>query len=114
VSRHVVCVPVDAQGRIDPRWGRAHIVAVAEVDAGRIERWSTYEVGWDELHDIQTEGRHHADVARFLQEQGVTDVVVHHLGEGMDRMLRRMGLTVHLGAEGDARAWVEQIADASS
>ena len=44
-----------------------------------------------------------ARVASFLREQGVQVVVAHHIGPGMATMLGRMGLTVRLGASGDAR-----------
>ena len=104
--KRVVCVPVDAQGRVDPRWGRARTVAVAEVIASGLGDWVTYPVEWDRRHDLQTEGRHHAEIARFLQDHAVTDVVVDHVGEGMARMLARMGIRVHTNASGDAKTAV--------
>lgn len=55
------------------------------------------------VHDVGTEGAHHARVATFLREQGVQVVVAHHIGPGMATMLGLMGLTVRLGASGDAR-----------
>jgi predicted Fe-Mo cluster-binding NifX family protein len=105
----VVCVPVTAAGRVDPRWGRAARVAVAEVRDGAITAWREVEVGWDVLHDADGEGMHHARVARFLRQQGVEAVVAAHMGGGMLEMLRRMGLRVHLGAAGDARAAVRAV-----
>jgi predicted Fe-Mo cluster-binding NifX family protein len=103
----VVCVPVDPEGAVEARWGRAPRVAVARVgENGTEESWDVHEVGWDVLHDARTEGLHHANVARFLQDQAVTDVVADHMGPGMEHMLARMGLRVHLGAAGDARAAV--------
>ena len=98
----IVCVPVTSTGDIDPRWGRAARVAVAEVTGGELLRWEEFEVGWDRLHDAGTEGGHHARVARFLQERGVDVVVAHHMGDPMAQMLERMGLEVRLGASGDA------------
>ncbi len=99
----VVCVPVTADGQIDPRWGRAARVAVLEVESGAIASWREFDVGWDGLHDQDTEGGHHARVARFLREHGVQTVAADHMGPGMVTMLDRMGLTVRLGAGGDAR-----------
>ena len=61
-------------------------------------------VAWDRLHDETSEGGHHARVARFLQDNHVEAVVAHHMGEEMAHMLERMGIDVHLGADGDARA----------
>ncbi len=99
----VICVPVNADGQIDPRWGRAARVAIAELQGGTLAGWEEFDVGWDQLHDAGTEGGHHARVARFLQEHGVDTVVAHHMGPDMARMLERMGLDVRLGASGDAR-----------
>ena len=63
-----VCVPVTADGQVDPRWGRADRVAVAEVAGGEVRDWQEYTVAWGTLHDQGTEGAHHARVARFLRD----------------------------------------------
>ncbi len=106
----IVCVPVQPDGTIDPRWGRAARVVVAGVDDGRIATWDEYDVGWDSLHDEGTEGGHHARIAWFLREHAVDAVVANHMGEGMLRMLPSMGVRLWLGAAGDARAAVEAAA----
>lgn len=106
----VVCVPVTGDGTIDPRWGRARRVAVAEVTAAGILRWEEHDVGWDELHEAGTEGSHHARVVRFLRENGVEAVIAEHLGPGMAHMLDRMGIRLRLGAAGDARRAVLSVA----
>jgi len=105
----IVCVPVTHDGTIDPRWGRAGRVAVADVQAGVIARWQEFDVGWDDLHDAGTEGGHHVRVAGFLREQAVTTVVAHHMGSPMYQMLVRMGIEVRLQASGDARRAVLSI-----
>lgn len=102
----IVCAPVTSEGLIDPRWGRAARVAVAEVVDGEMTSWREVDVGWDRSHDEGTSGSHHARVVTFLREQGVEAVVAHHIGDGMVRMLGTMHLPVHLGAAGDARAAV--------
>lgn len=99
----VVCVPVLSDGQIDPRWGRAARVAILEVQDGAVAGWQEFDVGWDVLHDVGTEGGHHARVARFLQEHSVQTVVAQHMGPDMLHMLGQMGLTVRLGVSGDAR-----------
>jgi predicted Fe-Mo cluster-binding NifX family protein len=99
----VVCIPVAADGRIDPRWGRADRVALAEVSDGAVVSWNELDVGWSRGHDAGPEGSHHARIARFLIEHRVEAIVAHHMGEGMLNMLRRMGIKVRLGADGDAR-----------
>jgi predicted Fe-Mo cluster-binding NifX family protein len=107
-----VCVPVVADGTIDPRWGRAGRIAVARVAGGTILDWHELEVRWDRGHDEGPEGAHHTRVARFLRDQGVDVVVAHHMGAGMSHMLERLGIRVHLGAGGPAReAVATAIAD---
>ena len=100
----LVCVPVTGDGQIDPRWGRAARVAIADVEGGTLASWREIDVAWDDLHEQSTEGGHHARVARFLREQGVQAVLAHHMGPDMLHMLERMGLSVRLGVSGDARA----------
>jgi predicted Fe-Mo cluster-binding NifX family protein len=78
-----VCVPISADGQVDPRWGRADRVAVAEVADGEIRGWQEFTVDWGTLHAQGTEGAHHARVARFLRDNQVKAIAVHHVGPGM-------------------------------
>jgi len=103
----IFCAPVTSEGMIDPRWGRADWVALADVVDGEIASWQEVEVSWSRLHDEGTPGSHHARVVTFLREHGVEAVVVDHIGDGMVRMLDTLGLPVHSGAAGDARAAVK-------
>ena len=105
----IVCAPVTSEGMIDPRWGRADWVAVADVVDGEVVSWREVEVSWSRLHDEGTPGSHHARVGRFLRDHHVEAVVANHIGDGMVRMLDTMGLPVHLGAAGDARAAVQAM-----
>ena len=99
----IVCVPVAPDGSVDPRWGRADRVAVAEVTAAGIDGWQEHDVGWGTLHDSGPEGTHHARIARFLLDHDVEAVVANHMGGGMEHMLGKMRIAVHLGAAGPAR-----------
>lgn len=103
----IFCAPVTSEGMIDPRWGRADWVALADVVDGEIVSWQVVEVSWSRLHDEGTPGSHHARVVTFLRDHGVEAVVVDHMGDGMVRMLDTMRLPVHSGAAGDARAAVK-------
>jgi predicted Fe-Mo cluster-binding NifX family protein len=94
---------VTTTGEVDPRWGRAGRVAVAEVVGGKVRRWDEYDVAWDRLHDEGAEGGHHARVARFVQEHRASVVVAHHMGDPMLQMLRQIDIGVRLGVSGDAR-----------
>jgi predicted Fe-Mo cluster-binding NifX family protein len=105
----IVCVPVTTEGMIDPRWGKADRVALAEVVDGEIVSWQEVEVSWSRLHDEGTPGSHHARVVTFLREHQVEAVVANHIGPGMVRMMETMGLPMHLGAAGDARAAVQAV-----
>lgn len=99
----IACVPVGDTGVIDPRWGRADRLAIAEVLDGQIVSWQEFDVGWSRLHDEGTEGSHHARVVRFLLEHRVQAVVAGHMGDAMAHTLDKLGMQVHLGASGDAR-----------
>lgn len=99
-----VCVSVTGEGTVDPRWGRAERVAVADIDEGVIVGWQEFDVGWDRLHDADTEGAHHARVARFLRDHQVDAVVAQKMGADMARMLGKLDVVIRLGATGDARA----------
>ena len=99
-----VCVPITADGQVDPRWGRADRVAVADVADGEIRDWQEFTVAWGTLQDQGTEGAHHARVARFLRDKKVRAVAAEHVGPGMQRMLGSMGIRIVSGLGGDARS----------
>jgi len=103
----IICAPVTNEGTIDPRWGKADWVALADVADGEIVSWQEVEVSWSRLHDEGTPGSHHARVVTFLRDHHVEAVVVNHMGDGMVRMLDTMSMPVHMGAAGDARAAVK-------
>jgi len=105
----IVCTPVTKEGMVDPRWGRADWVAVADVIDGEIVSWQEVEVSWGRLHDEGRPGSHHARVVKFLRDHQVEAVIANHIGDGMVRMLDTIGLPVHLGAAGDARAAVQAV-----
>lgn len=103
----IICIPITTTHEVDPRWGRADWVALAEVDAGKIANWREVEVSWSTLHDEGSDGSHHARVVKFLRDNHVDVVVVDHMGDGMTRMLKTMGIPVYLGASGDARTAIQ-------
>lgn len=103
----IVCIPVTKSHEVDPRWGRADWVALAEVDAGEIVNWREIKVSWSTLHDEGTDGSHHARVVKFLRDNNVNVVVANHMGDGMTRMLKTMEIPVHLGASGDAKRAIQ-------
>lgn len=109
----ILCVPVTSDGQVDPRWGRAQRVAVADVVNGAIEDWREIEVSWDRLHDEGTGAQHHARVARFLLHNAIEGVVADHVGDGMVRMLQTMKVSLFLDARGDARKAVAAVAAAA-
>jgi predicted Fe-Mo cluster-binding NifX family protein len=110
----IVCVALQPNGDVDPRWGRAERVAIARVTQHGVESWQEIDVGWDGLHDAGTEGGHHARIARFLREHKVEAVVANHMGPPMEHMLSKMGLVVRLGASGTAREAALRVLDADT
>ena len=102
----IVAAPVTGDGVLDPRWGRAQRVAIADLRDGAVVQLDHHDVGWADLHDAGPEGSHHARIARFLRDHGVDAVVAHHMGGGMQQMLAKMGVWVVLGASGEVRAAV--------
>lgn len=107
----IVCIPVTSSEEVGPGFGRASRVAIADVAGGQVTSWKVFDVGWGELHDAGTEGSHHARIAQFIRDHGVAMVVGSHMGEGMLRVLGRMGVDVHMGASGGARAAVLAAVD---
>lgn len=95
----IVCLAVTPDGHVGPRWGRADRVAVVEVSANGIEKWQEFDVGWGQLHDAGPVGQHHARVAGFLQHHRVEAVVAGHVGGGMQQMLGKMGIALHLTSD---------------
>jgi predicted Fe-Mo cluster-binding NifX family protein len=98
-----VCVPVGPDGQVGDGWGRAPRVAVAEIRDGSIRAWTEHDVRWDALHDVGTDGGHHARIATFLKDHGVEVVVAGHMGPPMQQMLMKMRIVARLGVTGDAR-----------
>jgi predicted Fe-Mo cluster-binding NifX family protein len=99
----IVCLPVTADGQMGQSWGRADRVAIAEVGELGISKWEEFEVGWDKTHDALEHGQHHERIARFLTDHRVGCVVAGHMGPPMVQMLGEMGISVRLGASGEAR-----------
>lgn len=103
-----IAIPVTADGHVEPRWGRAPMVAVAtREDDQRISDWVVHQVGWDVAHDEGTEGSHHARIVRFLRENEVDAVVVDHMGAGMQHTLGKMGIPILPALSDDSRRAVE-------
>ena len=100
----IIAVSVGPESTVGEGWGRAHDVAIADVQDGAIVTWEDHAVAWDIAHDEGTEGSHHARIAKFLREYKVEAVVTGHMGDGMVRMLGTMGIAANLGMTGDAKA----------
>jgi predicted Fe-Mo cluster-binding NifX family protein len=99
----LTCVAVTDEGLVDPRWGRTERVAIADGEGDTIVGWEEFAVSWGTLRQSGSERAHHARVARFLRQHRIEIVVARHMGEDMRNMITRMGITVRLGATGEAR-----------
>jgi predicted Fe-Mo cluster-binding NifX family protein len=102
----IACLPVTREGTISSGWGRAERVAVVTMVDQKITGWRVLDVGWHVLHDQDSEGAHHARIARFLRDHAVDVVITGRMGAGMERMLESMGIRVVQQVEGEARAAV--------
>ncbi len=99
----IVAVPVTPDGLVDPRWGKADQVAIADIEGGRVTSWEVHDTGWHRLHNEGTHGSHHARVVRFLIDNKVEAVVIDHAGTSMLNTMTKMGLKIVLNAHGEAR-----------
>jgi Uncharacterized conserved protein len=108
----IIAIPVTEDGLVDPRFGKAQSVAVAQVDDGKIDSWNVHQVGWGELHDQGTHGSHHARIVRFLRENDVEAVVINHCGAPMMNTMQKMGLSIAVNAAGQAQEAVLQAVQA--
>lgn len=108
----ILTVPVTSEGRVDPRFGKATTMVVADVTDGQITDWQTHEVGWDVLHDQGEHGTHHARIVRFLKEHQVDRVVYAHMGPPMLNTIGKMGLELVQVEPKDAREAVTEAATA--
>ncbi len=110
----IVAVAMGPTGLVGHSWGKASTVALGTVEDAAVTDWREFPVGWDVSHDEGGHGRHHARVVAFLREHRVQAVVVDHVGDGMRRMLGTMGVDLHEGVTGDARAAVLAAAAATT
>ncbi|MCL2470901.1 MAG: dinitrogenase iron-molybdenum cofactor [Propionibacteriaceae bacterium] len=100
--------------------GRAQTMAVADVEDGTILSWKEIEVRWDLSHDQPSAGEqaapdapfhtahtshgsHHARIVTFMRDHDVEVVVTGHVGPPMAHTLGLMGITVLVGATGEAK-----------
>ncbi len=52
-----MCIPVTKSGAVDPRWGRADRVAVADVSDGQVTSWEEFQVQWGVLQAVLAASR---------------------------------------------------------
>lgn len=90
-----IAMPVTEDEQVAHGWGKAENLAIVDVTDGEITNWKVEHVGWRALHDEGTHGSHHARVVRFCRDNEITDVIVDHMGEGMQNTLTKLGLKLH-------------------
>ncbi|MGC8652181.1 MAG: NifB/NifX family molybdenum-iron cluster-binding protein [Candidatus Micrarchaeia archaeon] len=76
--------------------GRAPRVEIAHVKDNRIDKIDEIDVRWDEAHETEQEGLHHATVAKFIKEHNVNEIIASGVGPDMKRMLERLGIKVRI------------------
>jgi predicted Fe-Mo cluster-binding NifX family protein len=105
-----ICVPLNPDGTVHDRLGQANTVAICHVADGQVTDWTEHVVGWDTTYGIETLGVHHPRVIRFLQDHHVDTVIADHLCDVMQSTLPVLGIAIHMGVTGDARAAVAATA----
>ncbi len=108
----IIAIPVTPEGQVDVKFGKAHWVALAEVNADGTEttNWTVEEVNWDELHDSSPHGTHHGRIVRFLSDNNAEAVIINRAGASMLNTMAKMGLVIVTEAEGDAKEIVADVA----
>lgn len=106
-----VMLPVNADGTVELRFGRAHFVAVAEFDGDQLTNWTVDEVNWDVLHDEGTHGHHHARMVRYIKEHNVERIGFVGMGQSMMNTLNKANvLLFQIDAGDNARQMAQTIA----
>ncbi len=90
--------------------GRAPKAVIVTVKDKSVVESKEVDVDWDEKHEKEEEGLHHANIAKFILANKITDVVAAGVGPDMRRMLERLGVKLHL-ASGDYLSKVNAIAE---
>ena len=92
-----VCVPITADGQVDPRWGTSQPRRGRRRGRLRDPRLAGVHRQLGNAARSGTEGAHHARVAQFLRDNQVQVIAVHHVGPGMQRMLSSMAIRLVTG-----------------
>jgi len=106
MTAHTVCVPLNADGTIHDRLGKARVVATCRVQGAKVSDWVEHTVRWDTTYGVDVLGVHHPRVIRFLKEHKVDVVVANNVCDIMKSTLPTLGIAVHSGHTGDARSAV--------
>ncbi len=110
MPEHLLLATLDENGLLTGV-GRAHKVAIATVVNGNVEKWEEIDVKWDESHEQEYEGYHHASIVKFLQGHKIKNIVTFGAGEDIRRMLAKLGIKLNI-ASGNGRRVVEEMAKA--
>jgi len=89
--------------------GRAPRVAIATVEGGKVRSIEEIDVGWGESHEVEQEGLHHANVAKFIRAHSIGAIIAAGAGPDMQRMIEKLGIKLYL-ASGDFRKALESFA----
>ncbi|MGC8648247.1 MAG: NifB/NifX family molybdenum-iron cluster-binding protein [Candidatus Micrarchaeia archaeon] len=96
-EKRVVLSTIDKDG-ILTGIGRAPRVAIVSIDGNIVGKPEEIDVKWDELHQAEQEGLHHASIAKFMREHKVSDIIAAGAGPDMQRMLTKLGVHLHFAA----------------
>ncbi len=106
MNAQIICIPLNADGTIHDRLGKANTVAICKLEDGQVSDWTEHVVEWDTTYGVDVMGVHHPRIMRFMQDQKVDAVVADNVCDVIQRSLPNVGVTVHPGFTGDARSVV--------
>lgn len=104
MNTQTVCIPLNPDGTIHHRLGQANSVAICKVDGSDVTDWTEIVVDWDTTYGVDVPGVHHPRVIRFLQDHQVNAVIANNVCDIMQTTLPTLGIAVHSGVTGDAKA----------
>ncbi|MGC8670175.1 MAG: NifB/NifX family molybdenum-iron cluster-binding protein [Candidatus Micrarchaeia archaeon] len=91
----IIMATVDMSGMLTGL-GRAPRVEIIYIKNDKVEKINEIDVKWDESHEKEQEGLHHAAVAKFIMNNKINEVITAGAGPDMHRMLERLGVKIKL------------------
>jgi predicted Fe-Mo cluster-binding NifX family protein len=107
VEKMIILATIDANGLLTGI-GRAPKVAIVTVGGHKVEKIEEIPARWDETHEHEEDGLHHSNIAKFLIDHKVKEIIAGGAGPDMRKMIGKLGINLHLQG-GNYRDAVEEL-----